>query len=65
MTLRAEGAPANLSAMVVNHREFAERAFDMLINFIEGNLISHYRLSRYLREGTSVRSIPDKEGGSS
>jgi DNA-binding LacI/PurR family transcriptional regulator len=65
MALRAEGAGAGLSAMTADYGEFAGRAFDMLQNFIDGNLISHYRLSRNLREGVTVRSITEKGAGSS
>jgi DNA-binding LacI/PurR family transcriptional regulator len=46
-----------ITSIAIDYREFAEMAFDILQNFIDGNMISHYRMSCAFREGKTVRKI--------
>jgi LacI family transcriptional regulator len=50
-----------ITTIVIDYRVFAEKAFDMLQNFIEGNMINHYKMSCSLREGKTVRQLQDKK----
>jgi LacI family transcriptional regulator len=44
-----------ITTMSINYRDFAERAFDMLQDSIDGNLISHYKMPSFLLPGKTVK----------